>query len=100
VDKFGNSIRSMDKRILLLAFLLILLTACSVEAPDGAAGTTPLEVTATARAANDSGAAPTMAIGDIPAPAVEIEAGRNDDGTFYLGSPDAPVTLIDYSDFL
>ena len=26
--------------------------------------------------------------------------GRNDDGTFFYGAPDAPVTLIDYSDFL
>lgn len=26
--------------------------------------------------------------------------GRNDDGTFFHGAPDAPVTFIDYSDFL
>jgi len=30
----------------------------------------------------------------------DITYGRNDDGTFFHGSPDAPVTLIDYSDFL
>jgi hypothetical protein len=27
-------------------------------------------------------------------------AGRNDDGTFFFGAADAPVTLTDYSDFL
>lgn len=27
-------------------------------------------------------------------------AGRNADGTYYLGSPDAPVTVFDYGDFL
>ena len=26
--------------------------------------------------------------------------GRNDDGTFYRGAADAPVTIIEYSDFL
>lgn len=90
----------MDRRIFLLAFLLILLTACSVDAPDGAEGITPLEVTATVRAANDSGASATMPAAGTPAPVADVGAGRNDDGTYYLGSPDAPVTLIDYSDFL
>ena len=32
--------------------------------------------------------------------ATGVVYGRNDDGTFFHGSPDAPVTLIDYSDFL
>jgi hypothetical protein len=26
--------------------------------------------------------------------------GRNEDGTFYRGAADAPVTIIEYSDFL
>ncbi len=30
----------------------------------------------------------------------DIEYGRNEDGTFYQGAADAPVTLTDYSDFL
>jgi hypothetical protein len=29
-----------------------------------------------------------------------VAFGRTDDGAFFHGSPDAPVTLIDYSDFL
>ncbi len=37
---------------------------------------------------------------DAPAVELDIEYGRNEDGTFYQGAADAPVTLIDYSDFL
>lgn len=31
---------------------------------------------------------------------VNVIAGRTDDGTFFLGDPNAPLTVIDYSDFL
>lgn len=30
----------------------------------------------------------------------EPESGRIEEGAFYLGSPNAPIRLIDYSDFL
>lgn len=29
-----------------------------------------------------------------------ITSGRTADGAFFLGAPEAPITLIDYSDFL
>jgi protein-disulfide isomerase len=29
-----------------------------------------------------------------------VVSGRTADGAFFLGAPDAPITLIDYSDFL
>ena len=35
---------------------------------------------------------PTTPVGPI--------AGRTAEGAFFYGAPDAPVTLIDYSDFL
>jgi hypothetical protein len=68
-----------------LSLLLLTLAAC------GSAGS---EETA------DAPPAPTLPA-VTPASAVDTVAyGRNDDGTFSYGAPDAPVTLTDYSDFL
>jgi hypothetical protein len=70
-------------------FLLILLTtlaACSSSGPDDTTDAPPVQ---------------TPPAATPPAATVETVAyGRNDDGTFFYGAPDAPVTLIDYSDFL
>lgn len=48
-------------------------------------------------------AGPSLA--DTPTPTVEVVnwldvEGQTDSGQYYLGNPDAPVTMIDYSDFL
>lgn len=56
--------------------------ATAVELPT-AVPTPTLEPTATAETAT-----------------VNVVAGRTDDGTFFLGDPNAPLTVIDYSDFL
>ena len=71
----------MRYRLLLLLALLV-SAACSATEPDGEDTTTPAASPATTAAELD------------------IEYGRNDDGTFYQGAAAAPVTLIDYSDFL
>jgi hypothetical protein len=53
-------------------------------------------VTETAVSPTESPAA--TAIPEIVA--VGLESGRTAEGAYYLGSPNAPLTLIDYSDFL
>jgi hypothetical protein len=65
---------------LFLSILLITLAACGSSGPDEAADAPPAAT---------------------PATAVDTVAyGRNDNGTFFYGDPDAPLTLTDYSDFL
>ena len=77
----------------LLLLLLLLLTACVTDEP---------AVTPTA----DTPLAATAPASDAPTSASPVEAdavvvyGRTDEGAFFHGAPDAPVTLIDYSDFL
>jgi hypothetical protein len=43
---------------------------------------------------------PTESPTDEPAAETAVMAGRIDEGAFFLGAPNAPVTMIDYSDFL
>ena len=43
---------------------------------------------------------PTEIAAEEPAAETAVVAGRLDDGAFFLGAVDAPVTMIDYSDFL
>jgi hypothetical protein len=79
--------------------LLTLLAACaSGNAPAAGNGSPALEGTATARAAQQLATPQPTAVA-LSADLV-YTSGRNDDGTYFLGEPDAPVTLIDYSDFL
>lgn len=96
----------MTKRfyLLLTLILLTLLAACAGgdAAPDAqsADSEAALPATATARAAN-------AALTPAPAPtesplggSQSVPAGRDDNGTYFLGLPDAPVVVIDHSDFL
>lgn len=37
---------------------------------------------------------------DTPEPQAALTYGLTEDGAYFVGFPDAPVTMIDYSDFL
>lgn len=102
---------SMVRHLFTLAALSLLVAGCAAagggDPVQQTATPRPIESTATVRATQTAGAesllpdAAAAATATIP-PAGELAqtAGRNADGTFYRGSPDAPVTLFDYSDFL
>jgi len=78
------------KFYILLLISLITLTACGAsESP--ASGPVATSEQRTPVGPTSTGAAPT---------ADGVIYGRNDDGTFFHGAPDAPVTFIDHSDYL
>lgn len=71
------------KRFAFVLLLWLALAGCAAGAvPDAPAAPTPPDE------ATDQPTAP------------GVTHGRNDDGTFFYGAPDAPVILTDYSDFL
>lgn len=77
----------------LLALIgVLLLAACS--APTETADPTP-DIAPTD--ALTSTAQPAAAVAGQPS---AVTFGRTDDGLFFHGAADAPVTLIDYADFL
>ncbi|HSH04085.1 MAG TPA: hypothetical protein VLL52_16340 [Anaerolineae bacterium] len=67
------------QKFILLLILLLVATACS---------------------SNDTQPTDTQSEPTIPSELGNIPAGKNEDGTFYLGSPSADIKFIDYSDFL
>lgn len=86
--------------LLPLAGLLLLAAACGGGAPAPVGGAGILEGTATARAATAAQEPAAQPTAVIPAGDLAYTTGRNADGTYFIGEPDAPVMLIDYSDFL
>jgi hypothetical protein len=92
-----------------IVLLSLTLTACGgVAAPEEAAQAPPAATaTNTALPTTEPPLAPTAT--EPPSPAENADAtqvdwlasvGRTVDGLMYLGNPDAPVTLTDYSDFM
>ena len=117
------------KRLILLLLLGLFLVACSATTPaadptlvnnepapelsgdvasvEPTAGSEPAVPTAvpTAGVEPTTEVEPTMATEPTEVPLTVTSEpggmnGRNEDGTFYRGAPDAPVTIIEYSDFL
>lgn len=79
-----------------LLFLAVLLAACATPAvePDAVDSTSPAVSPSPTAAAEPATAQPPAAVAE------DVIFGRLDVGAYYHGAPDAPVTLIDYSDFL
>jgi protein-disulfide isomerase len=94
---------------LLIAVLVV--TACSPKATPEPVGapTVPIPTNAPTPMSPTDTPAPT-AIAQVPTPTLsevtettvsegEVPAGLTDDGAPYRGDPNAPVTLVEYSDF-
>jgi hypothetical protein len=79
-----------------ILLLLIVLVACAPVDSTSPPAAVPAQTTATA--AVTPVLAPSTQATDVAAPGVVY--GRTDDGVFFHGAADAPVTLIDYADFL
>jgi hypothetical protein len=72
----------------------------AVATATGAVADTPTVVaSATPTKPKATPAAPPTA-SPVPPATPAVIFGRTDEGAFFHGAPDAPVTLIDYSDFL
>jgi|GEM_PF-5094594 len=82
--------RTLFWPLLFTWFILLALAACGGAAEPAAAprATRAPAATATPR--------PTPTVTAVTV----FDGGRNDNGTFYRGQADAPVTVIDYGDFL
>lgn len=87
----------MMKYLTPIFLLLFALAACSPEAaPPTAMPATPIPAPTLETDETQSETVP-----DIPAPETsEIRMGRTAEGAFYMGNSDAPVKMLDYSNFL
>lgn len=117
----------MKKSGLLLALLILvlMLTACAVQPPAAQPPTDEVEASAlpqpdvrtpeptrsASAAVPEASTTPEAAVPTAAEPAAEITTedqplydgiptGQTEQGFPFLGQPDAPVTVIDYSDFL
>lgn len=102
-------LRPTVRALLLLA--LALLAACATQPGSAPLATLPPSPTAASAMPTTEPAAPTsvptaaptapvLAGGDVTGPYAGIPRSRTPEGYQVLGDPDAPVTLVMYSDFL
>jgi protein-disulfide isomerase len=103
----------IDTFILLVVSMLIAACGSIASAPPSsgaptsapAAATAPPNPGALTSAPAAATAAPSLAATDAPVPAspgelASLERGRTPEGYHYLGNPNAPVTILEFSDFL
>lgn len=78
-----------------LAVLAVMLlgTACAPSTPAAPLSTSAPPLATAAQAAQPA------ATQDAQAKPLDLPAGVDADGNFYLGDPDAPVKLMEFSDF-
>jgi hypothetical protein len=88
-----NALRGRGEVMRRIYFLILVallgLMACQTAAPDPTAEAPQPQATSDKLTAEPS-----------PAPPITIEMGQTAEGAFYQGSPDAPVKLYDFSNFL
>jgi hypothetical protein len=85
----------MKARYALFLLIALVVTACSASGPATETAGPPADAVApTSGPPTAAAQSPTVAAAD------GVVYGRNDDGTFFHGAPDAPVIFTDYSDFL
>lgn len=90
--------------ILIFLAALLLIAACSSTTSVSPSPAAPTSAPAAATATPSPAASDTPApAGNEPAPTIErvsLERGRTPEGYHYLGNPNAPVTILEFSDFL
>lgn len=90
--------------ILIFLAASLLIAACSSTTSVSPSPTAPTSTPAAATATPSLAASDTPApAGNEPAPTIErvsLERGRTPEGYHYLGDPNAPVTILEFSDFL
>jgi protein-disulfide isomerase len=84
----------------LLVVVMLAVGACAQPAPVGPAATTaPAQATAAPTSTAPATSAPTNTPASKPSAASNLPAGVNAEGDFYRGDPNAPVKLVEFSDF-
>ena len=96
-------IGAMRMVLLTLLLSLTLLVACAPAATPEEPTASPLPPSSAATATTSAPAAATISPTDSATSSVQPSAvvyGRTEEGAYFHGAADAPVTLTDYSDFL
>lgn len=83
----------------LIVLILALLTACAPAATPTAVSIPPTAPPAPLEPTPATNAEPVTTTAE-PIRKADLPMGRTEEGAFYLGDPNAPVQMLDYSNFL